>query len=129
MDLLVALIHLLEAPRGPFYSPKGQGAIGTSFRSSQPSLSAGAPDCPVRYQTAHINGSDCQLPSLKGLAIGAPGRLLFTILCTGCVTIHCLVHWTSYYSLSCAPANNTISVFSSIFSPFDFNFWENFPET
>jgi hypothetical protein len=54
-------------------------------------------------------------------------------------TIHCHVHWTCYYSLSCAPdsyyslscglANSTLSAFSSILSPYDFNFWEDFFET
>jgi hypothetical protein len=58
MDLLASLIHLLEAPRGPFIVPKGLGAVGASFGSSQPSLFAGAPDCPVRHRTVHSNGSD-----------------------------------------------------------------------
>jgi hypothetical protein len=76
------------------------------------------------------NGSDWQFPSLEQLAVGAPDMLLFTVLCTGQVTIHCPVHrtqllfhcpvhWThllftvlctghSYYSLSCAPDTTTI---------------------
>jgi hypothetical protein len=32
---------LVEAPRGPFIVPKGLGAVGASFGSSQPSLFAG----------------------------------------------------------------------------------------
>jgi hypothetical protein len=47
MDLLAALVYLLEAPRVPFIVPKGLGAVGASFGSSQPYLVAGAPDCPV----------------------------------------------------------------------------------
>jgi hypothetical protein len=155
----------------PFIAPKGLGAVGASFGSSQPSLVAGAPDCPVAHRTVNSNGSDWQFPSLEQLAVGAPDRLLFTVLCTGQVTIHCPVHRTqllftvlctghsyyslacapdrslftvlctgqsyyslpcapdSYYSLCCAPANNTLSDFSSVLSPFDFNFWEDFPET
>jgi hypothetical protein len=46
----------------------------------------------------------------------------------------------SYYSLACAPDIATIHcpvhqptthkvIFSSVLSPFDFNFWEDFPET
>jgi hypothetical protein len=42
-------------------------------------------------------------------------ELLFIVLCTGHVTIHCPVHRTCYYSLSCAPANNTLSVFPPFF--------------
>jgi hypothetical protein len=38
------------APRGSFYSPKG---LRSSFGSSHPSLSAGAPDCPVGHRTIH----------------------------------------------------------------------------
>ena len=134
----------------PFIAPNGLGAVGASFGSSQPSLVAGAPDCPVAHRTVNSNGSDWQFPSLEQLAVGAPDRLLFTVLCTGQVTIHCHVHRThllftvlctgrsyyslscardSYYSLSCAPANSTLSAFSSVLSPFDFNFWEDFPET
>jgi hypothetical protein len=114
MDLLVALVHLLEAPRVPFIVPRGLGAVGASFGSSQPSLPMGAPDCPVRHRTVHSNTSDWQFPSLKGLAVGAPdellfnvlcapGMLLFIVLCTGQVTIHRHMHRTVYYSLSCAP--------------------------
>ena len=134
----------------PFIAPKGLGAVGASFGRSQPSLVEGATDCPVAHQTVNSNRSDWQFPSLEQLAVGAPDRLLFTVLCTGhsyyslscapdTVTIHCPVHWTghyslscapdSYYSLSCAPANSTLSDFSSVLSPFDFNFWEDFPET
>jgi hypothetical protein len=36
---------------GPFIAPKDLEAIGASFRSSQPSLSAGAPDC--SWRTRH----------------------------------------------------------------------------
>jgi hypothetical protein len=123
----------------PFIVRRGLGAVGASFGSSQPSLSAGAPDCPVHQRTLHSNRSDWQFPSLKELAVGAPDMLLFPVLCTKQVTIHCPVlqigHYSlscapdSYYSLSCAPTNNTLSAFSSIFSPFDFKFWEDFPET
>jgi hypothetical protein len=58
MDLLAALVHLLEAPRGPFIVPRGLGAVGASFESSQPSMSVGAPNCPVRHRIVHSNGSD-----------------------------------------------------------------------
>jgi hypothetical protein len=58
MDLLDALVFLFEAPRGPFIAPKGLGAIGASFGSSQPSLVAGAPDCPVAHRTVNSNESD-----------------------------------------------------------------------
>jgi hypothetical protein len=114
----------------PFIAPNGLGAVGASFGSSQPSLVAGAPDCPVAHRTVNSNRSDWQFPSLGQLAVGAPDRLLFTILCTGQVTIslscapdtatiHCHVHRTqllftvlctghSYYSLSCAPDTTTI---------------------
>jgi hypothetical protein len=96
----------------PFIALKGLGAVGSSFGSYQPSLVAGAPDS---------NRSDWQFPSLEQLAIGAPDRLLFTVLCTGQVTIHCPVHRTqllftvlctrrSYYSLSCAPDTSLFTV-------------------
>ena len=78
----------------PFIAPKGLGAVGASFGSSQPSLVAGAPDCPVAHRTVNSNRSDWQFPSLEQLAVGAPDRLLFTVLCTGQVTIHCPVHRT-----------------------------------
>jgi hypothetical protein len=42
----------------PFIAPIGLGAVGASFGSSQPSLVAGAPDCPVAHQTVNSNGSD-----------------------------------------------------------------------
>jgi hypothetical protein len=134
----------------PFIAPKGLGAVGASFGSSQPSLVAGAPDCPVAHRTVNSNGSDWQFPSLEELAVGAPDRLLFTILCTGRsdYSLSCALDMSlftvlctgqsyyslscapdSYYALSCAPANSTISAFSSVLSPFDFNFWEDFPET
>jgi hypothetical protein len=109
----------------PFIAPKDLGAVGASFGSSQPSLVAGAPDCPVVHRTVNSNRSDWQFPSLEQLAVGAPDMLLFTVLCTGhnyyslscapdTATIHCPVHRTqllftvlctghSYYSLSCAP--------------------------
>ena len=103
----------------PFIAPNGLGAVGASFGSSQPSLVAGAPDCPVAHRTVNSNGSDWQFPSLEQLAVGAPDRLLFTVLCTGQVTIHCPVHRTQLlftvlctgrcdYSLSCAPDTVTI---------------------
>jgi hypothetical protein len=131
MDLLDALVYLFEAPRGPFIAPKGLAAVGASFGSSQPSLVAGAPDCPVAHRTVNSNGSDWQFTSVEELAVGAPD-MLFTVLCTEQATIHCTVHrteslftvlcieqvtihydvhQTSYYSLSCAPANSTLSVF------------------
>jgi hypothetical protein len=37
----------------PFIAPKGLGAVGASFGSSQPSLVAGAPDCPVAHRTVN----------------------------------------------------------------------------
>jgi hypothetical protein len=103
----------------PFISPKGLGPVGASFGSFQPSLVAVAPDCPVVHRTVNSNGSDLQFPSLEQLAVGAPDMLLFTVLCTGQVTIHCPVHRTqllftvlctghNYYSLSCAPDTATI---------------------
>jgi hypothetical protein len=82
----------------PFIAPNGLGAVGASFRSSQPSLVAGAPDCLVAHRTVNSNGSDWQFPSLEQLAVGAPDRLLFTVLCTE----------HSCYSLSCAPDAATI---------------------
>jgi hypothetical protein len=42
----------------PFIDPKGLGAVGASFGSSQPSLVAGAPDCRVAHWTVKSNGSD-----------------------------------------------------------------------
>jgi hypothetical protein len=58
MHLLAALMFLFEAPRVPFIALKGLGAVGASFGSSQPSLVAGAPDCPVAHRTVNNNGSD-----------------------------------------------------------------------
>ena len=52
----------------------------------------------------------------------APDRSLFTVLCTGQSYYSLSCAPDSYYSLSCALANNTLSDFSSILSPFDFNF-------
>jgi hypothetical protein len=49
---------LLHAPRVPFIAPRGLGAVGASFGSSQPSLSAGALDYPVRHRKVHNNRSD-----------------------------------------------------------------------
>ena len=103
----------------PFIAPNGLGAVRASFGSSQPSLVAGAPDCPVAHQTVNSNRSDWQFPSLEQLAVGASDRLLFTVLCTGQDTIHCPVHRTQLlftvlctgrcdYSLSCAPDTVTI---------------------
>jgi hypothetical protein len=43
MDLLATLVYLFEAHRVSFIAPKGLGAVGASFGSSQPSLVAGAP--------------------------------------------------------------------------------------
>jgi hypothetical protein len=152
--LLAALTHLLEALRGPFYSPKGSRS-SWSLHLEAPKLPCSLVHRTVRHATGQrtitvLCKSDWQFPSLKGLAVGAPNMyyspsyapdkllfivmcaqdlLLFAILCTGQVTIQCLVHQTCYYSLSCAPTNRTLSAFSSIISPFDFNFWEDFPET
>jgi hypothetical protein len=42
----------------PFIAPKGLGAVGASFGSSQPSLVEGAPDCPVVHETVNNNISD-----------------------------------------------------------------------
>jgi hypothetical protein len=103
----------------PFIALKDLGAVGASFGSSQPSLVAGAPDCPVAHRTVNSKGSDWQFPSLEQLAVGALDMSLFTVLCTGQVTIHCPMHRTqllftvlctgrSYYSLSCAPDIATI---------------------
>jgi hypothetical protein len=58
MDLLAALVYMLEAHGVPFIVLKGLGAIGASFGSSQPSLFAGAPDCSVAHQIVNNNGSD-----------------------------------------------------------------------
>jgi hypothetical protein len=58
MDLLAALVYLFKVPRGPFIAPKGIGAIGASFGSSQPSPVVGALDCPVAHRTVNSNGSD-----------------------------------------------------------------------
>jgi hypothetical protein len=44
---------LLSASRDHFYSPRDLGVVGASFGSFQPSLSAGAPDCPVAHRTLH----------------------------------------------------------------------------
>jgi hypothetical protein len=67
----------------PFIAPRGLGAVGASFGSSQPSLFVGAPDCPVRHRTVHSNESDWQFPSLEELAaVLCTRQLLFTILCT-----------------------------------------------
>jgi hypothetical protein len=76
----------------PFIAPKGLGAVGASFGSSQPSLSTGAPDCLVHRWTMNNNRSDWQFSSLEELAVGAPERLLFTVMCTRHATIHCPVH-------------------------------------
>jgi hypothetical protein len=58
MNLSAALMYLFEAPRVPFIAPKGLGAIGASFGSSQPSLFADAPDCPMAHWTVNSNRSD-----------------------------------------------------------------------
>jgi hypothetical protein len=110
-DVYNCWLHLCTCLRRlgvPFIAPKSLGAVGASFGSSQPSLVAGAPDCPVAHRTVNSNGSDWQFPSLEQLAVVAPDRLLFTVLCTGQVTIHFHVHRTHYYSLSCAPNAATI---------------------
>jgi hypothetical protein len=118
-DVYNCWLHLCSCLRRlgvPFIAPKGLGAVGAWFGSS---LVAGAPDCPVAHRTVNSNGSDWQFPSLEQLAVDAPDKLLFTVLCTGHVTIHCPVHRTQllfivlctghiYYSLSCAPDIATI---------------------
>jgi hypothetical protein len=123
-DVCTCWLHLCYCLRRlgvPFIAPNGLGAVRASFGSSQPSLVAGAPDCPVAHRTVNSNGSDWQFPSPEQLAVGAPDRLLFTVLCTGQVTIHCPVHRTqllftvlctghSYYSLSCAPDMSLFTV-------------------
>jgi hypothetical protein len=94
-DVYNCWLHLCSRLRRlgvPFIAPNGLGAVGASFGSSQPSLVAGAPDCLVAHRTVNSNGSDWQFPSLEQLSVGAPDRLLFTVLCTGQVTIHCPVH-------------------------------------
>jgi hypothetical protein len=86
----------------PFIAPRGLGVVGASFGSSQPSLFAGAPDCPVAHRIVNSSGFDWQFPPLEELAVGAPDMLLFNVSCTGHGTIHWHVHQTCYYSLSCA---------------------------
>jgi hypothetical protein len=58
----------------------------------------------------------------------APDKSLFTVLCTGQSYYSLSCAPDIYYSLSFAPVNSTLSDFSSVLSPFDFNFWEDFPE-
>jgi hypothetical protein len=159
MDLLAALVQLLEAPRGPFYSPMGTKRRW-SFIWKAPSL----PSLRV-HRTTH-NNSCMKI----WLAVSFSERAIYCCIdqvsihcpvctghvtihyhvCTGHVTIHwhvrtshvtirCPVHRTCYYSLSCAPDRLLFPVmcasqqhtkcFSFILSPFDFNFWEDFPET
>ena len=88
MELFAALVLSLEAPRGPFYSPKGP-------RSSW-SLHLEAPKVPYSqmHRTTHSNGC-LQI----WLAVSFSERA--SHWCTGHVTIHCPMHWTCYYSLSC----------------------------
>jgi hypothetical protein len=57
----------------------------------------------------------CAPDMLLSTGMCAPVMLLFVALCTGHATIHCPVHQIDYYSLSCALANNTLSVFPSFF--------------
>jgi hypothetical protein len=123
-DVYNCWLHLYSCLRRlgvPFIAPNDLGAVEASFGSSQPSLVAGAPDCPVAHWTVNSNRSDWQFPSLEQLAVGAPDRLLFTVLCTGHGTIHCPVHRTqvlftvlctghNYYSLSCAPDKSLFTV-------------------
>jgi hypothetical protein len=100
MDFWLHLCACLRRLGVPFVALKGLGAVGASFGSTQPSLVAGAPDYPVAHQTVNSNRSDWQFPSLEELAVGAPDRLLFTVLSTG----------QSYYSLSCAPNRSLFTV-------------------
>jgi hypothetical protein len=59
----------------------------------------------------------------------APDKSLFTVLCTGQSYYSLSCAPDNYYSLSCAPTNSTLSDFSTVLSPFDFNFWDGIPET
>jgi hypothetical protein len=48
---------LVEAPKCPFYSPRGaKESFESSFKSSKTVMSVGTPDCPVRHRTMHSNG-------------------------------------------------------------------------
>jgi hypothetical protein len=52
----VLQVCLAVAPRrirGPFVAPRDLGAVQTSFESSRPSLSVGAPEGPVAHLTLH----------------------------------------------------------------------------
>jgi hypothetical protein len=40
-------------PGGPFIASRDLGVVGASFGSSQPSVSMGAPDCPMAHTTLH----------------------------------------------------------------------------
>jgi hypothetical protein len=68
---------------GPFIAPRDLGTVGASFGSSQPSLSAGAPNCPVAHRTLHNLTVRRSLigyfPSQTGtkLSGGAPDCLVF----------------------------------------------------
>ena len=60
-DVYNCWLHLCSCLRRlgvPFIAPNGLGAVRASFGSSQPSLVAGAPDCPVAHRTVNSNGSD-----------------------------------------------------------------------
>jgi cytochrome c oxidase assembly factor CtaG len=113
MNLLAALVHLLEAPMGPFYSPKGSRRRWSFIWNLLAFPVCGCTGLFMWNRTVHNNGSDWQFPSMKRLAVGAPDMLLFTVLCARQVTIHCPVctehvttcpmHLTCYISLAYAP--------------------------
>jgi hypothetical protein len=106
MHLLVALVYLFEAPRGPFYSPKGSRSRWSFIWKLPAFPGCGCTGqvtihCPV-HRTGHYSlfyAPDtalfivlCTGHSYYSLSC-APDRSLFTVMCTG----------QSYYSLSCAP--------------------------
>jgi hypothetical protein len=102
------------------------GCLGGSFIAPRPPITVGT-------KSGNLPRYDLLFPSLKGLVVGALDRLPFTVICTpdrslftgmctgqitihysvcaGQVTIHYPVHRTDYYSVSCVPANNTLSDF------------------
>jgi hypothetical protein len=104
MHLLAALVYLFESPRGLFYSPKGPRSRWSFIWKLPAFPGCECTGCPVAHRTVNSNGSDWQFPYLEELAVGAPDRLLFivcaldrllfTIMCTGQVTIHYPVHQT-----------------------------------
>jgi hypothetical protein len=94
-------------------------------------LAVGAPDMTIHWpvhQTCYYSLT-CVHRTCYYLLACAPDKLLFTALCTEQRYYSLSYALDNYYSLSCAPANITLSAFFSISSPFGFNFWEDFPET